>query len=79
MTSRPEAAALSLAATLFVAVPMAAPQVANLAAKMLAVNPALTPPQLVAIIRDTSERTADGRRALVNPRKAVAAAEAARG
>jgi hypothetical protein len=58
---------------------MAAPQVANLAAKMLAVNPALTPPQLVAIIRDTSERTADGRRALVNPRKAVAAAEAARG
>jgi hypothetical protein len=30
--------------------------------------------QVIAIIRDTSDRTADGRRILVNPAKAVAAA-----
>jgi subtilisin family serine protease len=53
---------------------MASPQVANLAAKMLAVNPKLTPPQLIAIIRDTADRTPDGRRHLINPKKAVAAA-----
>ncbi len=58
---------------------MAAPQVTNLAAKMLAVNPKLTPPQVIAIIRDTADKTADGRRALVNPAKAVAAATAAAG
>ena len=55
---------------------MASPQVANLAAKILAVNPKLTPPQVIAIIRDTSDKTADGRRHLINPKKAVAAAEA---
>lgn len=50
---------------------MAAPQVANLAAKLLAVNPKLTPPQVIRIIVETAERTADGRRNLINPRKAV--------
>jgi len=55
---------------------MASPQVANLAAKILAVNPKLTPPQVIAIIRDTSDKTPDGRRHLINPKKAVAAAEA---
>ena len=55
---------------------MAAPQVANLAAKMLAVNPALTPPELIALIVSTADRSADGRRVLVNPKKAVAAAVA---
>jgi len=54
---------------------MASPQVANLAAKMLAVNPKLTPPQLIAIIRDTADRTPDGRRHLINPKKAVEAAQ----
>ena len=53
---------------------MASPQVANLAGKMLAVNPRLTPPRLVKIIVDTADSTADGRRHLVNPRKALAAA-----
>jgi subtilisin family serine protease len=52
---------------------MAAPQVTNLAAKLLAVNPKLTPAQLIAIIRDTAEKTADGRRNLVHPAKALAA------
>lgn len=58
---------------------MAAPQVTNLAAKLLAVNPGLSPPQVIAIIRDTAERTADGRRVLVHPRNAVAAPRGARG
>jgi subtilisin family serine protease len=54
---------------------MAAPQVTNLAAKLLAVNPKLTPVQLIAIIRDTAEKTADGRRNLIHPAKALAAAK----
>lgn len=54
---------------------MAAPQVTNLAAKLLAVNPKLTPVQLIAIIRDTAEKTADGRRTLVHPAKALAAVQ----
>jgi subtilisin family serine protease len=57
---------------------MASPQVANLAAKMLAVNPALGPQELIAIIRGTAERSADGRRVLIHPKRAVAAAEARR-
>jgi subtilisin family serine protease len=54
---------------------MASPQVANLAAKMLAVNPKLTPPLLIAFIRDTADKTPDGRRHLINPKKAVEAAQ----
>jgi subtilisin family serine protease len=50
---------------------MASPQVANLAAKILAVNPKLTPQQVIAVIRDTADKTADGRRTLVNPKKAL--------
>ena len=52
---------------------MSSPQVTNLAAKMLAVNPALTPPDLIRIMVETAERTADGRRVLIHPAKAVAA------
>jgi hypothetical protein len=55
---------------------MASPQVANLAAKMLAVNPKLAPAQVIALIRSTAEKTPDGRRNLIDPKKAVAAAEA---
>ncbi len=55
---------------------MAAPQVVNLAAKILAVKPELTPPQVIALIRGTADKTADGRRTLINPKKALAAAEA---
>jgi subtilisin family serine protease len=58
---------------------MSAPQVTNLAAKILAVNPALTPPQVIEIIRETAEKTADGRRVLIHPRKAIAAAQAKQG
>lgn len=56
---------------------MASPQVANLAAKMLAVNPSLTPTQLIERIVATAEPSADGRRRLVHPKKAVEAAQAA--
>jgi len=58
---------------------MAAPQVAGLAAKMLAVNPKLKPAEIIAIIEKTVDKTADGRRFLVHPAKAVAAARAAAG
>jgi len=54
---------------------MASPQVANLAAKILAVNPKLKPAEVIRLIRDTADKTADGRRTLVNPKKAVQAAE----
>ena len=55
---------------------MASPNVANLAAKILTVNPKLTPIQVIGIIRKTAEKTADGRRNLIDPKKAVAAAQA---
>ncbi len=55
---------------------MASPNVANLAAKILAVNPKLKPVDVIALIRETADRSADGRRVLINPRKAVAAAQA---
>jgi hypothetical protein len=58
---------------------MAAPQVANLAGKMLAVNPRLKPAEMIDIIVKTSEKTADGRRVLVHPANAVAAAAGKRG
>ncbi len=53
---------------------MAAPQVTNLAAKMLAVNPRLTPTQLIEMIVSTSDKTTDGRRTLIYPAKALDAA-----
>lgn len=55
---------------------MSSPQVANLAAKILAVNPKLAPPEVIAIIQSTAEKTGDGRRMLIHPAKAVAAAQA---
>jgi subtilisin family serine protease len=54
---------------------MASPNAANLAAKILAVNPKLSPPQVIAIMRETSDTTADGRRFLIDPKKAIAKAE----
>jgi subtilisin family serine protease len=54
---------------------MASPNVVNLAAKILAVNPGLKPPEVIRIIRDTADATQDGRRHLINPKKAMAAAQ----
>ncbi len=56
---------------------MAAPQVANLAGKLLAIDPALTPARLVRLIVGSAETSADGRRHLMHPKKAVEAARAA--
>ncbi len=53
---------------------MASPNVANLAAKILAVNSKLKPEQVIDVIRRTAEKTADGRRNLIDPKKAVSAA-----
>jgi len=55
---------------------MAAPQVANLAAKMLAVSPTLAPVELIRLMVETGERSADGRRNLMHPQRAIAAARA---
>ena len=53
---------------------MSAPQVTNLAAKMLAVNPGLSAAEVIAIIKRTAEKTTDGRRTLIHPANALAAA-----
>ena len=55
---------------------MASPQVVNLAAKVLAVSPKLMPDQVIALIRDNADKTPDGRRTLINPKKTLAAAQA---
>jgi len=52
---------------------MASPQVVNLAAKILAIDPKLKPEQVIALIRDNADKTADGRRTLINPKKTIAA------
>lgn len=54
---------------------MASPQVVNLAAKILAVDPELKPTEVIEIIRSTADKTVDGRRTLINPKKALGAAE----
>jgi subtilisin family serine protease len=53
---------------------MAFPNVANLAAKILVLNPKLTPPQVIDTIRNTAEETPDDRRNPIDPKKAIAAA-----
>ncbi|WP_419805021.1 S8 family serine peptidase [Terriglobus sp.] len=50
---------------------MAAPQVTNLAAKLLAIDPLLTPPQVIALIRQGATASADGRRHLIDPARSL--------
>ena len=50
---------------------MAAPQVTNLAAKLLAIDPKLSPLQLITLIRDGSDASDDGRRHLMNPKRSI--------
>ena len=52
---------------------MAAPQVANIASKLIAINPLLTGAEAIKIIISTAEKTADGRRVLIHPGKALQA------
>jgi subtilisin family serine protease len=53
---------------------MASPNVANLAAKMLAVYPKLKPAKVIEIMRATADQSTDRRRFLVNPKRALEAA-----
>ncbi|WP_438480007.1 S8 family serine peptidase [Oleiharenicola lentus] len=55
---------------------MASPNVANLAAKLLAIEPTLKVEQVIALIKLGAERSADGRINLVNPKRSVALLEA---
>lgn len=57
---------------------LAAPQVANLAAKLFALNPKLTPTEVIKLILDGSTKSADDKRLLINPKASVALLEAKR-
>jgi subtilisin family serine protease len=50
---------------------MASPNVANLAAKLIALDPKLTPEQTLAIMKQTATTSSDGRLHLIDPRAAV--------
>jgi subtilisin family serine protease len=51
---------------------MAAPNVANLAGKLLALDPTLSPEEVITFIRLGIEVSEDGRRFLLHPRKSIA-------
>jgi subtilisin family serine protease len=50
---------------------MAAPNVTNLAAKLLALDPALTPEETIGLIRAGARASADGRRHNIDPARSV--------
>ena len=54
----------------------AAPQVTNLAAKLFALNPKLTPVEVIKLILDGATKSADGKRSLINPKASVALLQA---
>jgi subtilisin family serine protease len=51
---------------------MAAPAVTNLAAKLFALDPSLTPEQAIALIREGASTSPDGRRHLIDPKQSIA-------
>lgn len=51
---------------------MASPNAANLAAKLIALDPSLTPEQTIALIHKGATTSSDGRRHLINPKQSVA-------
>lgn len=51
---------------------MSAPNVTNLAGKLLAIDPSLSPKEVIQLIEMGTETSADGRRHLIHPRKSVA-------
>ncbi|WP_315763875.1 S8 family serine peptidase [Sphingomonas sp. Y38-1Y] len=51
---------------------MASPNVANLAAKLIALDPTLTPAETIALIRKGATASADGRRNNIDPKASVA-------
>jgi subtilisin family serine protease len=50
---------------------MASPNVANLAAKLIALDPKLTPEQTIALMKESATAGADGRINLIDPKKTV--------
>jgi subtilisin family serine protease len=50
---------------------MASPNVANLAAKLFALDPSLTPSQAIELIKQGTTASGDGRRHLINPKRSV--------
>jgi subtilisin family serine protease len=50
---------------------MASPNVTNLAAKLFALDPSLTPQKVIQLIRDGATASEDGRRHLINPKRSV--------
>ena len=58
---------------------MAAPNVTNLAAKLFALDPSLTPEEVVALIVEGADRSTDGRLVLINPKRSVELLEARTG
>jgi len=50
---------------------MASPNVANLAAKLIAVDPKLTPAETIGLIRDGATTSADGRLHLIDPAQSL--------
>ncbi len=57
---------------------MASPNTVNLAAKLLALDPSLTPQQVIKLIVDGSTPSADGRRHNINPKASVALLKASK-
>lgn len=55
---------------------LAAPQVTNLAAKLFALEPKLTPTDVIKLIIDGSTMSSDGKRLLINPKVSVELLEA---
>ena len=51
---------------------MASPNVVNLAAKLFAIDPSLTPEQVISLIRRGATATEDGRRYLIDEKQSVA-------
>jgi subtilisin family serine protease len=55
---------------------MASPNVVNLAAKLFALNPSLTPAQVIELIRQGASASEDGRRHLIDEKRSVALLQA---
>lgn len=55
---------------------MSAPNVANLAGKLLAVDPSLSPTEVISLIQLGMDVSPDGRRFLIHPRRSMAILEA---
>jgi len=51
---------------------MAAPNVVNLAAKLFALDPSLTPAQAIELIKPGTTASDDGRRHLIDEKRSVA-------